>query len=457
MVLRQARVELEQAPAAPAGADAEAYLNALIHEPAYRIDARNAPMIRALALHDALRNRWLLQLPCHHLIMDHTTLELISAEVALVLAGHRDALPDPVPFRDFVAQARLGVTPDAHRQFFSAMLADVDEPTAPFGRLDVQADGSSAQEYIDSLDAGQAKAIRALARSHGVSPSAVFHLAWSLVLARTTGQDDVVFGTLLFGRMRGGADVDRAVGMFINTLPVRIGLRGRSVATGLKHVHDALKGLLDHEHASLQLALRCSGVPSGTPLFSTLLNYRYSGESATAALLEGVRPLGGRERTNYPLSLSVDDQATGFRLVLLAEQGIDVARVAAYLRGALARLLEAGQQQYADLSQRLPALAQEEAEALARWGAQPQALEPGFTHRLIESQAARRGDAVALVYEGRSVGYADLNARANRLAHRLIGLGVGPDVTVGVALPRSVELVVSLLAVMKAGGAYVPI
>ncbi|KRC74191.1 hypothetical protein ASE30_28215 [Achromobacter sp. Root83] len=442
MVLRQARVELEQAPAAPAGADAEAYLNALIHEPAYRIDARNAPMIRALALHDAAQGRWLLQLPCHHLIMDHTTLELISAEIALISQGARASLAAPVPFRDFVAQARLGLSADEHRRFFSGMLADVDAPTAPFGRLDVQGDGSRADECVQRVDPGVSLALRSLARRHGVSPAAVFHLAWAQVLALTTGRDDVVFGTLLFGRMRGGAEVDRAVGMFINTLPIRVRLRRKGLAVALKQTQSALMDLLAHEHAPLQLALRCSGVPAGTPLFSTLLNYRYSaGADGGTALWEGVRTIGGRERTNYPLTLSIDDLGEGFRIVVLAEAGIDPHRIAAYVQSTLAQLIDTSNDQPASPA----AMGLEESRTLEQWSRGVPGLPQAFTHHLIESQAARRGDAVALVYEGQQVGYADLNARA------------GPDVTVGVALPRSVELVVSLLAVMKAGGAYVPI
>ncbi|WP_111882618.1 non-ribosomal peptide synthetase, partial [Paracidovorax anthurii] len=458
VVLRRAQVVLEHVEAPPQGQDAARYLSALVHGPAYRIDARRAPMIRALALHDAAQGRWLLQLPCHHLIMDHTTLELISAEVGLILQGRREQLPEPVPFRDFVAQARLGVPADAHRAFFSAMLADVQEPTAPFGRFDVQSDGSATQEVIQALDAGVGQAIRSLARRLGASPSAVFHLAWALVLARVTGRDDVVFGTLLFGRMRGGADVGRAVGMFINTLPLRVRLRGQDREAGLRQIQEALAGLLEHENASLQQALRCSGVPAGVPLFSTLLNYRYSGASPTAALLEGVRTLGGRERTNYPLTLSVDDQGEGFRLVVLAEPGIDAARVAGYVQDALVRLVSQDAGTGSVLARCLPALGEAEAERLRSWShGEAVHVEEKTVHGRIEEQAQRTPDAVAVVFGGQTLSYAELNARANRLAHALMERGVEPESLVGVALERSVELVVALLGVMKAGGAYVPI
>ena len=142
--------------------------------------------------------------------------------------------------------------------FFRAMLGDVDEPTAPFGLLDVQGDGSAVEEARLALDAPLSRELRRQAQRHGVSAASLFHLAWALVLGRTTGKDDVVFGTVLFGRMQGGEGAHSALGMFINTLPLRIRLGGRSVQDCLHETHAGLTGLMHHEHATLSLAQRCS-------------------------------------------------------------------------------------------------------------------------------------------------------------------------------------------------------
>ncbi|WP_043819794.1 condensation domain-containing protein, partial [Delftia sp. RIT313] len=237
VVWRHAQVQTEWVDVV-AGADAAAQLHERLDPRVQRIEVRKAPMIRAVAAQDAPQGRWLLQLLTHHLVLDHTTLERIVEEIGLIRQGREHALPRPLPFRRFVAQARLGVSAREHEEFFRAMLGDVDEPTAPFGLLDVQGDGSGVQEARHVLDAGLARAVRLAAQRQGVSAASLFHLAWSLVLGRTTGRDDVVFGTVLFGRMQGGEGVERALGMFINTLPLRVRLGERSVQECLRQTHE---------------------------------------------------------------------------------------------------------------------------------------------------------------------------------------------------------------------------
>ena len=142
---------------------------------------------------------------------------------------------EPVPFRNFVAQGRLGVSRQEHEGFFQKMLGDVDEPTAPFGLMDVQGDGSSIGEARTMLDPSVSRAVRESARRLGVSAASLMHLAWALVLARVSGRKDVVFGTVMFGRMQGGADVDRVLGMFINTLPMRVKVEGTVEEASARH------------------------------------------------------------------------------------------------------------------------------------------------------------------------------------------------------------------------------
>src|SRR5258708_22367670 len=182
------------------------------------------------------------------------------------------------------------------------MLGDVDEPTAPFGLLDVRSDGSSIEEAYLGLDSDLSRRMRSHARRLNVSAAALCHLAWAQVLARVSGRQDVVFGTVLFGRMEGGEGADRVMGLFINTLPVRIELGEEEVRSSVKGTHVLLTDLMRHEHASLAMAQLCSGVAAPAPPFSSLLNYRHSSKPAeqrerSTRAWEGITGIYGEERT----------------------------------------------------------------------------------------------------------------------------------------------------------------
>src|SRR5208282_4791106 len=342
------------------------------------------------------------------------------------------------------------------------MLGDVDEPTLPFGLTDVQGEGRGIEEARVALDAELAQRLRACARALGVSAASLFHLAWAAVLARTSGRDDVVFGTVLFGRMQGGEGADRALGMFINTLPVRLAIGDEGVAAGVRRTHASLAALLRHEHAPLALAQRCSGVPAPLPLFSAMLNYRYSSQEDMPEALpawEGIEALGGEERTNYPLTLSVDDLGEGFVLIAQAEPQIGAERICGFMETVLVHLAGALETAPETPVRSLEVLPEAERHrVLVEWNA-TEAEYPSdkCIHALFEAQAARTPDAVAVEFEDRRLTYGELNARANRLAHHLLGLGVKPDARVAICVERGIEMVVGLLAILKAGGAYVPL
>jgi len=432
----------------------------------HRVDVRRAPMIHATGSFSASRERWQLQLLTHHLVLDHTTLELLVEEIALVQQGRHAELPETVPYRRYVAQARLGVSQAEHDAFFSEMLADVQEPTAPFNLLNVQGDGTDAEEAREPLDAELAQQVRRQAQRHGVSAAALFHLALAVLLGRTTGKNDVVFGTVLLGRMQSGKDAGRALGMFINTLPLRIRLDAHSAEDCLRQTHKALTGLLHHEHASLSRAQRCSGLIGSTPLFSVLFNYRYTEalEGEVPAAWEGMEVLGSRERSNYPVAISVDDEGKGFKIGAQVTAAVGAQRLCSLMTEAIRGLVAALTLSPATRVGTLQVVPADELALLKQWGENPHeqaaapvdANEVRAVHRRFEAQAEAQPDAVAVIFGDEALAYGALNARANRLAHRLIARGVKPETRVGIALERSFEMVVSILAVLKAGGAYVP-
>jgi len=207
----------------------------------------------------------------------------------------------------------------------------------------VQGDGSQIESAREALPDTLARRIRLQARSLGVSVATVFHAAWALVLAHTSAREDVVFGSVLLGRLQSSAGAQRILGMFINTLPLRLSLGQISARELVEQTQRELIELLVHEQASLAVAQSCSGIAGSTALFSALLNYRHS----TLAVQEpwrdaaGVRVLGGGGRTNYPVVLSVDDAQEGFGLEMETDQRIDPRRMLGFVRTALHSLVQA--------------------------------------------------------------------------------------------------------------------
>ncbi|HEU4559433.1 MAG TPA: amino acid adenylation domain-containing protein, partial [Longimicrobium sp.] len=435
------------------------------HDPRrYRMELGRAPLLRACIAEDRARGRWLLLLHRHHLTSDHESLEVLREEISAHLRGLESELPAPLPFRVYVARARLGVSRDEHERFFRGMLGDVEEPTAPYGLLDVWGEGRGIGEAWLPVAGDLGARLRRRARALGVSAASLCHLAWAQVLARLSGRADVVFGTLLFGRMQGGEGADRVMGPLINTLPVRIRVGEEGVEAAVRRTHVLLADLLRHEHASLALAQRSSGVAAPAPLFTSLLNYRYSGGGTRRSPqagepwsgMQGIRAQG---RTNYPVALSVDDLGEEFSLVAQVAAPAEAEWVCRMMHTALERLVEA-----LDLSPgrsvgSIDVLPEAERRIVVEEWNRTEAEYPAdrCIHELFAAQAARTPGAVAVRLEAESFTYAELNARANRLAHYLRGHGVGAEVRVGVLMERGMEMVVSLLAVLKAGGAYVPL
>ncbi|MFD7028606.1 amino acid adenylation domain-containing protein [Streptomyces sp. NPDC059917] len=445
--------------------DAEQQALALLERPD-NLEIDRAPLLRLTVAEDPGSGRRYLLLSAHHLIEDATSLRLTLNELALHMADRADLLAPPAPYRDFVAHTRNRQDDADAEGHFRAMLGDVTEPTTPFGLTDVHGDTSRVRRLRRALPDALTREIRTQAQRLRIAPASLFHAAWARVVAATSGRDDVVFGTILSGRLQGVPGVERMLGNFINTLPLRTRLAERTVRELIADVDTGLKDLIDHEQTPLGLAQRCSALAGDAPLFSAVANFRHfeagHGEAAEALTDgRGVRFLSAADGINYPLVVSLDDFGTELSLDVQADEQVACEAVADYLESALAgitaALADGDGARTAALD--VPVLPAAELHRLLTEGGGPTAPVTDVPlGELVQRQAARTPAALAVSAPGGDeLTYAQLNERANRLARVLIARGVGPDTYAGVSLPRGSLAIVAFLAVLKSGAAYLPI
>ncbi|WP_210608733.1 non-ribosomal peptide synthase/polyketide synthase [Streptomyces rhizosphaericus] len=457
VVLREARLPVQEITLDGGASDA---VRELLAASGSAMDIGRRPLLRMCVAAEPDGERWRGVLQFHHLVQDHTALDVVLDEVQAVLDGRGDQLPVPLPFRTFVAQARMGVPQAEHERYFAGLLGDVAEPTAPFGLVDVHGDGTAVREARLPVDGRLAVRLRQQASLLGVSPATVFHTVWARVLASVSARDDVVFGTVLFGRMNAGAGADRVPGLFINTLPVRARTgSGIGVRDAMRSMQTQLADLIVHEHASLAVAQRASGVRAPAPLFTALLNYRhfFSGDWV-APKPHGTEVLGSWDRTNYPLVVSVDDSDYDFAFGVQVTGAIDPELITRLLHTTTENLISALEQRPDTPLEHIDVLpAAERRRILTEWNDTARPVPSTTLADMFTAQATRTPDADALAYEDVRLSYAELEARSNRLARYLITRGVGPESLVAVVMDRSPDLITALLAVVKAGGAYLPV
>ncbi|MBT0964225.1 AMP-binding protein, partial [Denitromonas iodatirespirans] len=429
----------------------------------FRIDLSSAPPIAGFYCHASKDKHWLLVLVVHHIALDQISLQRLIEEVVLLQGGASQSLPPPVQFRDFVALAQFKDDRNAQSAFFRSMLGQIDEPTAPFGLMEVRGDGSGINKATKAFDESQTSRMRRIAQAHGVSVASVFHFAWAIIVGRVSGCSRPVFGTVLSGRSQGAtASSARALGMFINTLPICVDLRQITVADALRATHARVLQLLEHELTPLDLALDCSQVSRELPLFSALLNYRSDttgDESAKALRCVGLEVLHFDDATNYPLMLDVDDR--GLRIGFTAEAiaPIDPERICALVGTTINSMLDRLERSDDELVEQINILPPDEWEKLIHgWNDTRTAyLKDKTIQEFFEAQVARIPDAVAVIGGEESVSYQVLNARANQLARYLRRHGVETGAFVGLCVERSLDMLVGLMAILKAGAVYVPI
>jgi amino acid adenylation domain-containing protein len=429
--------------------------------PPQRLDLQKAPLMRLWVAADTRSDQWYALLQTHHIACDQVSFGALMTEVRAHLEGRAQGLPEATPYRNHVAQALAHAGSQTAKSFFSKALSGIDEPTAPFGLREVHGDGTQIEESREEWPSELARRVRTEARRRSVSAATLFHAAWSLVVAVTSGRADVVFGTVLLGRLQDNAESGQALGMFINTLPLRVSLLDISASELVQQTQERLVELLGHEQASLAVAQRCSSITGTAPLFSALLNYRhYSTESDAQVSKETrCRVLTMTNRTNYPISLSVDDLGDGFAVTAHTNRPIDPRRVLGYTLTAMQSLVEALESAPQVPALSLAILPDAERQEIANifHGSRAEFPHEKLLHELFEAQVERTPQALAVVFKEQRMTYATLNAKANQLARYLRDRGLAPDQLVALCVERSLEMIIGVLGVLKAGGAYVPL
>ncbi|RVW06542.1 non-ribosomal peptide synthetase [Rhodococcus spongiicola] len=396
------------------------------------------------------RARFLLMQSIHHVVADGWSVPVMLRELMALYspAGAPPALPAPALYRAYLEW--LGSRDrDASVDAWRVALAGADEPPTLPGTPTAGPTGVRSVEV--ALSAVATEALERLGRERGLTTSTLIHGAWGMLLARLTGRRDVLFGSTVSGRGGDLPGIEAMVGLFINTVPARLRLSTEETpAEILSRWQSEQSGLLDHQYVGLGELRRLTGLQE---LFETLVvveNYPI-GNTSIADPSGAVQITGIRfdEHPPYPLTLIA---VPGDRLRF--EVKYDTARVGDATAAQMADGLLAVLSLLPEKIDRPVA----SVELADRPSPTPRTEFPNTTvPALLEAQAERTPDAIAVEFEGRALSYAQVHERANRLAHLLIGRGVRPESRVAVALPRSLDLMVALLAVGKAGGAYVPL
>jgi len=401
----------------------------------------------------------------HHAILDGRVFPVVLDDVFAFYDAFStgQSLERPVtrPLRDYVQWFSQLDTSGAEA-FWKGMLGGFTAPTPisvgkPVGQ--VSGEGLGVREIF--LPPELTARIQTLATRAGVSLGNVLQAAWGLLLSRYSREKDVVFGVTRTLRRCGLEGVTDMIGPLINTLPVRLNADpSQSLVSWLQAVRSAQRGIRAHEHTPLVKVQEWSDIAKGSSLFESIVVF--DTQSLDSMLMQRSSNWQNRKfdwtgQTNFGLTL-LGWGESNFRVRLEYYRHVLDDDAAARMIGHLRVLLEA-MPSYADEPIRaLPIVGPEERERLLReWNqtARPYPTE-AVLHELIEAQVDRTPDRIALVAEQGSLTYSQLDARANQLAHRLRELGVGPGTLVGIAMERSLELVIGLLGILKAGGAYVP-
>ncbi len=437
-----------------ARADLDAALQALAaQERAQGLDLRAAPLMRLVLVRTAADRHHLIYTN-HHILMDGWSSAQLLGEVLQHYRGEAVARPSG-RYRDYIDWLQ-GQDAALAQTYWQAALTDLQEPTRLADAI-ARPHGGLAQvgygDHFQRLDADLSRRLGEFARASKVTVNTLVQAAWLLLLQRYTGKHCVAFGATVAGRPADLPGAEQQIGLFINTLPVIGAPQAQQTLAGwLQAVQAQNLQLREFEHTPLADIQRWAG-QGGDALFDSLMvfeNYPIA-EALAQGAPQGLRfgAVTNHEQTNYPLTLLVHmgaELSVHFSYQRDHFAAASVAQLGAHLEHLLSQMSATGERSLSELTLTEPT------PTVASVFATPLCI-----HQGIARQVAATPDALAVTFGTAQLSYAGLDAQANRLAHKLIELGVGPEVRVGVAMPRSAQLLVALLAVLKAGGAYVPL
>ncbi|HEX6371570.1 MAG TPA: non-ribosomal peptide synthase/polyketide synthase [Longimicrobium sp.] len=439
-------------------------------EAARPFDLSTGPLFRAALLRMADEEHVLL-ICMHHIVSDAWSRGVLSRELAALYRTYRNGgesllAPLAVQYADYAVWQReqlQGAVLDRQLAYWKQALAGAPallELPTDHPRPAVQTYRGAAEPV--AFSGGLLARLEALARAEGATLYMVLLAAFQLLLGRYAGTDDVVVGSPIAGRTR--RETEELIGFFINTLVLRTELGGAgSFRELLRRVRQTTLGAYEHQEVPFErlvAELQPERSRSHAPLFQVMFTLQNTGRSASD--LDGVRVehLGGAlQTTKFDLSLALAADEGGLRGVLEYATGLfdraTIVRMAGHLGRVLEQVADDADRPIADIALVDGA---ERAVVVGEWNRTDAAYPAdACIHQLFEAQAARTPQAVAVSFDAERLTYAELNARANRLAHHLRRRGVGAEVHAAICMERGVEMVVSMLAVLKAGGAYVPL
>ncbi|HSF41241.1 MAG TPA: amino acid adenylation domain-containing protein, partial [Thermoanaerobaculia bacterium] len=455
--------------ALPASHRREALDRELAREAAHPFDLVAEPLLRTVLFRLDEREH-VLALTVHHIVADAWSIGVFVHELGELYGAFAAGRPSPLPaleiqYADFALWQRGWLTGAAlerlvaaWRERLSGAPSSLDLPTDR-PRPPVQTFRGASLPGL--FGAETAEELRGLARREGATLFMTLLAAFSELLHRHSGQEDLVVGTPIAGR--GRREIEGLIGLFLNTLALRTDLSGdpsfRGLLTRVRGAALDAYALQDLPFEKLVEELQPSRDLSRSPVFQVMLSLQNTPPASLALpglALEALRVDSGTAKFDLLLSLAEEDG--GIRGSLEYNSGLfDAATVGALLSRFAILLAGIAADPDRRLSE-LPLLsAAELRQILHGWNDTAVEVPREPVHRLFEAQVERTPDAVAAVFQGESLTYAGLNARANRLAHRLRSLGVGPEALVGVSLERSLDLLVAVLGILKAGAAYLPL
>ncbi|MBW4636041.1 MAG: amino acid adenylation domain-containing protein [Iphinoe sp. HA4291-MV1] len=402
----------------------------------------------------------------HHILIDGWSLPLVLKEVLSFyqsLSQKQDLHLQPSrSYREYIVwlhKQNLALA----EEFWRKTLKGFAAPT-PFGvekAHQTSLQESDSEQYVE-LSSATTAALLSLARHHQLTLNTLVQAAWAILLWRYSGDTDVVFGMTVSGRSAAISGMESIVGLFINTLPIRMRVcADETLVVWLKQIHKQLFEISQYEYSPLVQIQEWSDVSRGLPLFESIVVFEnYPVDAAVQQQNQNLHVSNVRilEKTNYPLTLiAVPGAQLSLRLMYDTQrfEASAVARMVRHFQTLLEAIANHPHQKLSDI----PLLnVAEQHQILVEWN-KTQADYPKqlCIHQLFEQQVERTPDAVALVFEDQQLTYSELNTKANQLAHYLLSLGVGPEVLVGLCVERSIDMVVGVLGILKAGGAYLPV